>query len=193
MQKLFGTCVAIIACVVLLQVGTDARLQQSTIGIPTTLEELIEQSDMVILGEVVAVGTPSIRSSRGMGPDAVFRGQSVRIIETLKRDERHASKAPVTVVQRGGSATKDGRVVSSEYSSEQILRKGQKVVLFLLRGKTDGEYWIFGGAGGLWPIVERDGSAVVTLPKAARSMQAFAGRDWQVSDVLELLRQRGGK
>jgi hypothetical protein len=150
---------------------------------PATLESLAAASPIIILGRIRASGRPKVAGDQ----TNVIRGHAVTVTEVIKSSGR-SIPGEIELRQYGGTAEKDGRLVSTQYT-ERILNTGEQVVLFLTPAKDGSGYWLTGGDAGAYLITSVNGVLTVNPSKDARHYALFEGRSMvSASDFVAVLR-----
>jgi len=107
---------------------------------PIPLEELVHQSDLIIIGRVKCLDSGWNEDKR-----IILTRAEIELLLILKGE--HAKSTPVTVVYRGGNVNG----IEMRFSEAVTLSEGERVLLFLRRC-DNGQYRIYGWLQGKYTI-----------------------------------------
>jgi hypothetical protein len=150
-----------VTALLLVSTGLAATLQ------PTSIEELAQQADLIILGSVQRL-VPSTRD-----PEAPTTRVVIRVTQSWK--EQAAPK--IELVQPQGAA----KGITQAVPGLSTFRRGEEVLVFLVRD-PEGAYTVLQGAHGKLSVLRqgRKGKAVVT---------DVAGAERDLAEILIYLRK----
>jgi hypothetical protein len=186
-----------VAVTVLLQRGLEAKglpLPQRTVTVidfpaaPPSLDEMWERTPVIVRAKVVASG----RATVAAGEEAVHRPHILELIEVLRDSSGSLDPGKrVRVLQYGGTADLNGKLVSTVNSMSRLFEVGDEVVLFLDAERKDASFSLrFGGAGAFWLGDNKESLEIITVPTAVRRMEVFKGRSQiQKAELLGLFRK----
>lgn len=157
-----------------------------------TFEELIEASEVVLIGQVVSQ-RPEIRH------DLVFTYSSVRVNQIVTGSLAEPA-AMIDVLQTGGSAN---GMYTPALADEPLMHIGEAYLLCLTYAPEDGQYQAYylptGGGQGILPFTdiaqashptqsaasaELAGADTALAQVLARAEAVFAGRDYGCCEVM---------
>jgi hypothetical protein len=171
---------ALVACAYAAQATQKPGITGDPMPLPESLEGVVRTAPIILRRTVTTVAVDTIRTDTGAGV-LVVRRATLRVSDVAKGDAIQVGQV-VDVLQSGGSATVDGKEVSSPYDDNvrRLLAPGDDVIVAVIDWPVAKGFGVLFGSAGIFDV--RAGR--VTGNAAGRDMARSGGMPQSVRDFV---------